>query len=134
MIPGLSGTSFFLDFHPLCRAHQMEGNKGELIREEIAELLLTRFMNLYLAALEGGTQPPVSQLRKMIAVRISPRGDPSMNHGEIYLWLKGIHLSEDFVFALLKKLKYSLDKEPLVVRIGEERHPISFYGWGFRYI
>jgi len=50
----------------------------------------------------------------------------------VYLWLPGIPLKEEFVFTMLKKLRDSIEENPIKVNIEEKDYEVQFYGWGFR--
>jgi len=126
------GTSFFLNFDPLCNVHQLKGSLGDSIRQEIGIKLAERFGEVFIAQFPNNP-PPLKSVLAALQVRLWYEERPGIDNGEIYFWLPGLHLKESFVFKMLKRLKKSLDKEPITVEVKEEKHELVFYGWGFRY-
>lgn len=126
------GTSFFLNFDPLCNLHQLQGHLGESVCEEIAQSLRERFIEVFVAQFSDNP-PPVEQLTGTLRVAICPRPQPGFNNGEVYLWLPGIPLKEEFVFTMLKKFRDFIEENPIKVNIEEKDYEVQFYGWGFRY-
>ena len=126
------GTSFFLNFDPFCNLHQLQGHPGDLVRKDIAQSLHQRFLEVFVAQFPDDPSP-MSQLAKILRVAICSRPQPGFNNGEVYLWLPGIPLREEFIFTMLKKLKDSIEENPIKVNIEEKDHEVQFYGWGFRY-
>jgi len=74
----------------------------------------------------------LEQLEGTLRVAVCPRPQPGFNNGEVYLWLPGIPLKEEFVFTMLKKLRDSIEENPIKVNIEEKDYEVQFYGWGFR--
>lgn len=126
------GTSFFLNFDPICSLHQLQGYHGESVREEIVQSLHQRFVEVFMAQLPDN-HPPVEQLAGTLRVAICPRPQPGFNNGEVCFWLPGIPLKEEFVFTILKKFRNSIEENPIRVNIEKKDYEVQFYGWGFRY-
>lgn len=123
------GTSFFLNFDRDCVVHQMRGLPGTNVRQEIVGLLYHRFIKLFTTQF-----PLVKRLEDIIQIEICQEPRPGFDNGEIYFWLPGIHLEEDFAFDFLKKFKQSIENDPIVIRVTRDDYKVFFYGWGFRYI
>ena len=126
------GTSFFLNFDPLCNLHQLQGYLGDSVREEIAISLHQRFIEVFVAQ-SPDNPPSVEQLEGTLRVAVCPRPQPGFNNGEVYLWLPGIPFKEEFVFTMLKKFRDSIEENPIKVSVEEKDYEVQFYGWGFRY-
>lgn len=126
------GTSFFLNFDPLCKLHQIDGHLGDMVRRDIARSLHKRFIEVFVAQFPDNP-PPVEELTSRLRVAICPRPQPGFNNGEVYLWLPDMPLNEDFVFTMMRKLRSSLEEKPILVYAKGESYEIPFYGWGFRY-
>lgn len=127
-----SGTSFFLNFDPLCNLHQIEGALGNSVCQEIINLLRQRFIDVFVAQFPDNP-PPMDDLEATLRVALCKTGQYGFNNGEIYFWLPRIPLKEDFVFDFLRKFKGSIDDNPIIVNIKETKYEVLFYGWGFRY-
>lgn len=127
------GTSFFLNFDPLCRLHQQPDVKGEFARNDIVRQLSERFLEVFVAQFPKEPPFPINGFRRVLSVQICPYAQPGFNNGEVYLWLPGIPLEENFVFQMLKAFRDSLEKELVVANIDGTDYPVQFYGWGFRY-
>lgn len=127
------GTSFFLNFDPLCKLHQLQGYLGDSVRKEIARSLHQRFIEVFVAQFPKNP-PQVEWLKGTLEVAICSRPQPGFNNGEVYLWLPGIPFKEDFVFDFLRKFRNSIEDNPIMVDVEGKDYEASFYGWGFRYI
>jgi len=127
------GTSFFLNFDPLCHLHQLEGQKGEFARADMARQLRERFVDVFAECCGSIDPPPVAAIKRILRVEICPYAQRGFNNGEVYLWLPNIPLTEEFVFQILKGFRDSLEKKPIVANVDGEDYEVQFYGWGFRY-
>ncbi|MEK7583697.1 MAG: hypothetical protein AAB490_00495 [Patescibacteria group bacterium] len=128
------GTSFFLNFDPFCEVHQIAGDQGHRIRVDIGQLLLERFIRVFFEQFPIDDPPPLRSLEDRVEVRMCQKPRPGFDNGEVYIWLRGLPLKEEFVFAMLKQLRDSLRQHPILVTIDDKNHEVTFYGWGFRYI
>lgn len=126
------GTSFFLNFDTLCNLHQIKGDLGDSMREDIARSLHERFVEVF-AAQFPGNHPPIEELAGRLRVAICPQPQPGFNNGEVYLWLPDIPLNEEFVFTMMRKFRNSIEENPISVNVKGKSYEVSFYGWGFRY-
>jgi hypothetical protein len=126
------GTSFFLNFDPLCNLHQIDGHVGDMARRDIARSLHERFIEVFVTQFPDNP-PPVEELASRLRVAICPHLQPGFNNGEVYLWLPGIPLNEDFVFKMMRSLRSSLEENPISVFVEDKDYEVLFYGWGFRY-
>lgn len=126
------GTSFFLNFDTLCNLHQIDGHVGDMVRRDIARSLHERFIEVF-AAQFPDNPPPIEELASRLRVAICPHPQPGFNNGEVYLWLPNIPLNEDFVFTMMRRLRSSLEENPISVYVEGESYEVPFYGWGFRY-
>ena len=132
------GTSFFLNFDPLCHLHQLDldrlgDNRGVRAREDIARQLSARFLDVFVAQCPGIPASLENSLRKILRVEICPYAQSGFNNGEVYMWLPGQPLKEDFVFQILRALYNSLKDKPILANIDGTDYEVQFYGWGFRY-
>jgi len=132
------GTSFFLNFDPLCHLHQlgldrMGSGKGDSVRQDIMRQLSARFLDVFVAQFPDNDSPPAAALEGVLQVAICPYGQAGFNNGEVYLWLPGQPLTEDFAFQMLRALYESLQKKPILANIDGTDYEVQFYGWGFRY-
>jgi hypothetical protein len=128
------GTSFFLNFDPLCEVHQLQGSIGESVREDIRNQLIWRFCDVFKAQFPDDDPPPKRLLANALRTDIEPRPQPRMNNGEVYLWMQGYRFTEEFTVKMLLGLKANLEKSPVCVTIEGQKYDVPFYGWGFRYI
>lgn len=126
------GTSFFLNFDPLCSLHQISGEPGDLVREEMAHLLSKRFVHVFANQFSYGPSAE-REFKRILRVAICPTPQKGFNNGEIYFWTPGILLDEDCIFAILSDFKNSLKGDPIKVKVGGKEYEVKFYGWGFRY-
>ncbi len=124
------GTSFFLNFDPICNLHQLSGRVGGWARQEIKMQLEKRFIEVFKAQFPD--DPPsegvLSGLKERLQVAICPDAQLGFNNGEVYLWLPGLVLNEEFVVKMLLALKKSLIEEPVSVELDEQKYQVLFYG------
>jgi hypothetical protein len=122
------GTSFFLNFDPLCHVHQIRDWHGDAVRREIARQLVQRFLLVFGDACDEGL--PMEALANRLQVNICDYGQAGFNNGEVYMWLPGIALNEDFVFQVLRALYNSINQDPITVFVeGSGSEQVIFYGY-----
>lgn len=127
------GTSFFLNFDPLCHVHQQDGPEGDRMRQEIIKSLRLAFLIVFGRQFPDDNQPPLEAIGRKLRVALCPHPQGGFNNGEVYLWLPGFALTEEFIFMMMKALKAYFEENPVRVRFEGEDYEAFFYGWGFRY-
>uniref|UniRef100_A0A7C4R3K0 Uncharacterized protein n=1 Tax=candidate division CPR3 bacterium TaxID=2268181 RepID=A0A7C4R3K0_UNCC3 len=127
------GTSFFLNFDPITDIHRIQGREGDDVRQQIADILIARFIDVFVSQCPQDNPPPINSLKKHLQVDLCENGPTNFNNGEIYFWLRELPLVEDFVFKMLRAFKESIDENPVIITYKGKEYEVPFYGWGFRY-
>lgn len=130
------GTSFFLNFDPAWGLHQISGPRGDRVRHQIAHNLQERFIIIFISQFPDDDPMPfsaLSDLDQSLAIGMAYQPQAGANNGEIFFWLRGICLTEDFTFQFLKDFRRSLQEYPVTIEVDGTEYPILFYGCGFRY-
>lgn len=127
------GTSFFLNFDPLCNLHKIRGNYGNSAREAIVFLMRERFLEVFRDCF-GDNPPPLEALNKGLEVQLCRHEQIGFNNGEIYFWLPGLIIKEEIIIKILLAFKKSLEDNPVPIKINDQEYFLLFYGWGWRHI
>ena len=127
------GTSFFFSFDPICKIHQLTGSEGDAIRYEIIIETVDRFVQVFSAQFPNNPPSP-EEIKEPIDARLSYAPREHMDNGELYIWMRGLYLNEEFIFTMIREMKKSLKENPVMANYKDEDYPVLFYGWGFRHL
>ena len=129
------GTSFVVFFHPHCNVHQVQTEEGEQARTLIRQGLQERLLEAIRQQFPDDPQWPRVRQEMMDAMQVAlcEKAQPGFNNGEVYLWIRGLPLKEEFIVKVLLAFKQKVEDDPIQVSFGGQKYKALFYGWGFRY-